>query len=81
MLHETRAKKPKKYFIVLRCVIYTIINNYVFIDYLACQSQKKSEISVDSKYLEKYFSRILAIGIPDLLTNLLAYHDLSKNIK
>ena len=41
MLHETRAKKPKKYFIVLRCVIYTIINNYVFIDYLACQSQKK----------------------------------------
>ena len=33
--YETR-KNPKKAFKVLSCVIYKIISNYVFIDYLAC---------------------------------------------
>ena len=37
MIYETRADNPKKYFRVLSCVIYTIIKNYVCIDYLACQ--------------------------------------------
>ena len=37
MFHETRGLTPKKYFIVLSCVMYTIIDNYVCIDYLACQ--------------------------------------------
>ena len=35
MFYETR-KNPKKAFKVLSCVIYKIISNYVFIDYLAC---------------------------------------------
>ena len=38
MFYETR-NNPKKYFKVLRCVIYTIISNYVCIDYLACESE------------------------------------------
>ena len=42
MFHETRGGNPKKYFKVLSCVIYTIIENYVCIDYLACQSKIKS---------------------------------------
>ena len=37
MFHETRGGNSKKYFSVLSCVIYTIIKNYVCIDYLACQ--------------------------------------------
>ena len=36
MFYETR-QNPKKVFKVLSCVIYTIISNYVFIDYLACE--------------------------------------------
>ena len=36
MLYETR-KNPRKDFKVLSCVIYTIIRNYVCIDYLACE--------------------------------------------
>ena len=36
MFYETR-KNPKKYFKVLSYVICTIINNYVCIDYLACE--------------------------------------------
>ena len=37
MFHETRGFKPGKYFRVFRCIIYTIIDNYVCIDYLDCQ--------------------------------------------
>ena len=36
MFYETR-KNTKKYFKVFSCVIYTIINNYVCIDYLVCE--------------------------------------------
>ena len=36
MFHETRGENPKKYFRVLSCVIYTIIDNFVCTDYLAC---------------------------------------------
>ena len=39
MSYETR-KNPKKIFIVLSCVIYTIISNYVCIDYLGYESKK-----------------------------------------
>ena len=37
MFHETRADNPRKSFRVLNCVIYTVIKNYVCIDYLAYQ--------------------------------------------
>ena len=37
MFYETISDNTKKYFIVLVCVIYTIIKNYVYIDYLARQ--------------------------------------------
>ena len=48
MFYETRADNPGKNFRVLSCVIYTIIKNYVCIDYLDCQSKKLSEITVGS---------------------------------
>ena len=37
MFYETISGNPKKYFRLLSCVIYTIIKNYVCIDYIACQ--------------------------------------------
>ena len=33
MFYEKRAYNPKEYFKVLSCVIYTVIKNYVCIDY------------------------------------------------
>ena len=36
MFYETR-KNPKKASKVLSCVIYTMISNYVCVDYLTCQ--------------------------------------------
>ena len=35
---------------------------------------------MDSKYVGKYFNRILGIGNPDLLINLLSCHGLPNNI-
>ena len=40
MFYETRGDNPKKYFRVLSCVVYKIIKNYVYIDYLACLPKK-----------------------------------------
>ena len=34
IFYETRADNPKKALIVFSCVIYSIIKNYVCIDYL-----------------------------------------------
>ena len=45
MFYETR-KNTEKYFKVLRCVIYTIIKNYVCIYDLACEPKKFSEMPV-----------------------------------
>ena len=45
IFYETR-NSPKKDFKVLSCVIYTIIRNYVCIDYLDFQSEQLSEIPV-----------------------------------
>ena len=39
MLYEKREDNLNKYYKVLSCVIYTIIKNYVYIDYLAFQSK------------------------------------------
>ena len=48
MFYETGADNPNKYYRVLCCVIYSIIKNYVCIDYLAHQSNFLSEIHVGS---------------------------------
>ena len=68
---------------MLSCVIYTIIINYVCIDYLARDSKKLSELSVDIgggfKHGNKSYDKILGIGIPYLLINLMYCHGFLKN--
>ena len=82
MFYETR-KNCKKVFKVLSCVIYTIISNYVCIDYLASEWKTLSEVIVGSvggyKHEEKSYDKILGIGIPDLLINLMSCHGFLKN--
>ena len=78
IFYETRSDNPKKYFRVLSCNIYTIIKIYVCIDYLDFQSKQISEITVGcrggSKRRDEKFDRILCIGIPYLLINLMSCH-------
>ena len=79
----TRKKNPKKIFIVLSCVIYTIINNYVCIDYLGSERKKLSELRLGSsgsyKHANKSYDNALGIGIPDLLINVMSCHGFLKN--
>ena len=39
MIYETVGASIKKLYRVLRCIVYNIIDNYVCIDYLLCQSK------------------------------------------
>ena len=61
---------------MLVCVIYTIIKNYVCIDYLAFQYKQISEIYVGSaggsKHGDKSLDRILGIFIPDFFMKLMS---------
>ena len=81
MFYETR-KNTKKYFKVLSCVIYTIISHYVCIDYFTCESKKLSELPVGTgggfKHGNESYDKILGIGIPDLLMNLMSCHGFLK---
>ena len=79
MFYETRHKNTTKYFRELSCVIYTIIDNYVCINYLDFQPKTLSVICMDRKYFDKSFNKLLGIGIPDLLMNLLLCHGSMKN--
>ena len=45
ILYESKSKTPVKVYKVLSYVIYYLINNYVLIDYLCCQSKTLSIIS------------------------------------
>ena len=76
-------KNPKESFKVLSCVIYTIISNYVCIDYLGSESKKLSELGLGSvgrfKHVNKSYFKILGIGIPDLFMNLMSCHGFLRN--
>ena len=84
MFYETRGDNPKKAFRVFSCVFYSIIKNYVCIDYLSCLYIKIGEITLGSiggsKYVDKRFNIILVIEIPDLFINLMSYRGFLKNI-
>ena len=53
---------------MLSCDIYTIISNYVFIDSLAYESKKLSELPVGTggsfKHGNKIYDKMLGIVIP-----------------
>ena len=83
MFYDTRADNPKKSFRVLSCVIYTIIKNYVCIDYLACQTKKLVEITVGSKggskHGDKVFTEYWVLEL-QILMNLMYCHGFLRNI-
>ena len=68
---------------MLSCVIYTIIRNYICIDYLCSESKKLNELGLGSggrfKHVNKSYDKILGIGTPDLLMNLVSSNGFLKN--
>ena len=74
IIYENNGGYAKKVYIVLIFVVYSLIDNYVCIDYLPFQS--KTLISVSSKptFEQTSFNVLLGIGIPELLLNLVSCH-------
>ena len=68
---------------MLSCVIYTIIDKYVCIDYLGSEKSKLSYLKIgftgSSKHNVLDYKNLSGIGIPDLILNLLSCHGFLKN--
>ena len=65
---------PIKFYRVLSCVIYYGIDNYVCVDYLCCYSKTLSVIFSDKIFGQAIYNRLLGIGIPEVLMNLVSLH-------
>ena len=68
---------------MLSCVIYTIIDKYVCIDYLGTEKSKISDLKIactgSSKHDGMDYNNLFGIGIPDILLNMLSCHGFIKN--
>ena len=72
VIYENSGKYIRKVYIVLSCVVDTIIDNCVCIDYLSCKSKKFCGISSNPTFKETSFNLLLGISIPELLMNALS---------
>ena len=62
MFYETKTKNLIKLYRVLSCVFYSIIENYVCIEYLCCNSKTLSVISSNKIFEEASYNGLLGIG-------------------
>ena len=74
MIYENCGKDIRKVYRVLSFVVYTLIYNYVCIDYLLFQSKTLCGISNNPTFKETSFNLLLRIGITELLLNLVYFH-------
>ena len=78
IFYESGKTIIRKLFRVLSCVIYTIIDKYVCIDYLGSEKSKLIDLKIGCTRSHKHnimdYNIILGIGIPDPLLNLLSCH-------
>ena len=63
---------------MLSCVVYYLIENYVCIDYILCQSKNLSAISCNPTFKVTSFNILLGIVIPGMLLNLVSCHGFMK---
>ena len=78
MIYENNVEIPETIYRVFNCCVYSLIDNYVCIDYLPCQSKKLSEISSNPTFKDTSFNLLFCIGIPELLLNLVYLYVLMK---
>ena len=55
IIYENSGEKPEQLYIVLSCVVYSLIENYVCIDYISCQSKTLTPI-YPNQHLNKQVS-------------------------
>ena len=83
VFYELGTFNPRKIFKVLSCVIYTIIDRYVCIDYLGTETKKISELhlgcSLKTRHENKDYENLFGIGIPDIFMNMLSCQGFLNN--
>ena len=67
-------KNPMKLYRVLICVLYSLIKNCVWIDYICCQSKTLSSISSYRILEQTGYNIWLGIDIPEVLLSLVYFH-------
>ena len=76
-------ENPRKTFRVLSCVIYTIIDRYVCIEYLCFETKKINELnlgwSLKTKHENRDYDNLFGIGILDIFMNMLSCQGFKKN--
>ena len=81
--YEHGNLNTRKFFKVLSCVIYTIIDRYVFIDYLCTEIKKISQLklgrSLKTRHEDKDYDNLFGIGIPDIFMNILSCQGFINN--
>ena len=78
IIYENSGKDTRIVYRVLSCGSYALIDNYVCIDYLPCQSKTLSEISRNPTFKDTSFKLLLGIGIPELLLDIVSCHGFNK---
>ena len=63
MFYENITTNKMKVFRVLSCVLYTVIENYVYIEYLYCQSKNLSVICSDKIFENRSYNESIVIVI------------------
>ena len=63
IFYENEGTKPEKVYGVLSCVFYSIIDNYVCIKYLLCQSKNLSIMFSNRIFGQTSFNILVGIGI------------------
>ena len=68
---------------MLSCVIYTIIDKYVCVDYLGTDKKKISDLKIGCTKSIKHdgmdYNNLFGIYIPDILLNMLSCHGFLNN--
>ena len=81
--YEHGNLNPRKMFKVLSCVIYTIIDRYVCIDYLGKEINKISKLklgsSLKTRHEDKDYDKLFGIGIPYIFMNMLSCQGFINN--
>ena len=78
IFYVSKVTEPKKVYRVLSCVIYYLIENYVWIDYLSCQPKTLSIISSNRIFKQTSFNILICIVIPKVLLNLVSCHGFTE---
>ena len=63
---------------MLSCIVYSLIYNYVCIDYLSYQSKTFSSLLSKPKFEDISFNILLGIGITELLLDLVSFYGFMK---